>query len=199
MKKRFLAMTLMLVLLLAVASSAMAVTTMYVYSDNGLPVKVRAQPSTSAEVLSKKAYGEQVGVDHFLSNGWACIVYGGYGDAYMMSRFLVSYDPGPAPVTKKPTPTKTPTPASSGIKALNKTFQSARTVEPYDVSVSYPRASGWVNLRWAPSKETELIRQMKNGEILTVIAELNDWLQVQDETSGKTGFVYAQYTRVVEQ
>lgn len=61
-------------------------TTMYVTAPNGEPVRVRKQPSTTAETVGKLRVGLAVdaGEDN---NGWRK-VHSGTVDGYMMSKFL---------------------------------------------------------------------------------------------------------------
>ncbi len=93
------------VLLAAVTlTSAGAISTMFVYTENGRTLNVRSAPVTGDNVIGHLAYGAEVGVEQFLDNGWCAIVWGGYGTAYVQSRFLQWYEPGPNP---------TPAPRSS--------------------------------------------------------------------------------------
>ena len=57
------------------------------------------------------------------------------------------------------------------------------------------RASGWVYMRWFPSKSAETLASLPANYELTVIAELKDWYQVSDPESGKVGFVYKSYVQ----
>ena len=186
------------VLLAAVTlTSAGAISTMFVYTENGRTLNVRSAPVTGDNVIGHLAYGAEVGVEQFLDNGWCAIVWGSYGTAYVQSRFLQWYEPGPKP---RPAPTATPkpggdTPAPSGsLSDLNRVFRSARYVTPYTVSVRPARVSGWVNMRWAPSTGAEVQRTYRNGEQLTVVAELGDWYQVVDYTNGAYGFIMKNFT-----
>ena len=80
---------------------------------------------------------------------------------------------------------------------LNREFRSARVVQtPYTVVSRPVRASGWVNLRWAPSLEAELIETCPQGKELTVLTEMNNWYQVQDPTTGMIGFIMRKYVQV---
>lgn len=200
MIKRLVALTAAVVLLMAVMlSSAGAISTMFVYTENGRTLNVRSAPVTGDNVIGHLAYGAEVGVEQFLDNGWCAIVWGSYGTAYVQSRFLQWYAPGPKPT---PRPTSTPKPSGGGsagdLAALNKIFRSARQVTPYTIAVRPARTSGWVNMRWAPTTGAEVISNYKNGTQLTVIAELNGWYQVEDSSTGYTGFIMSEYTsRVV--
>lgn len=191
MSKRLLTLVIAAALMLVmVIPSAGAVSTMFVYTANGRTLNVRSSPNTGDNVIGSLKYGEEVGVETFLDNGWAAIVWGGYGRAYVQSRYLQWYQPGPKP-TSAPKPTAAP--SGSGLSTLNQVFRSAKMVTPYAVSVRPERASGWVNLRWAPSTEAEVLRTYGNGAQLTVIAELNNWVQVVDPDTEATGFMMTDY------
>ena len=64
---------------------------------------------------------------------------------------------------------------------------------PYVVIVRPSRASGWVNMRWAPSKDTEILATYRSGARLTVIAETQSWYQVTDPDTEATGFIMKSY------
>ena len=93
----------------------------------------------------------------------------------------------------RPVPTATPyypdTPAS-----LNAEFRTARTVTPFTISVRPVRSSGWVNMRWAPGLDMEVMGIYYSGARLTVIAETYNWYQVVDPSTGATGFMMKSYT-----
>jgi len=50
-----------------------------------------------------------------------------------------------------------------------------------------------VNLRFAPSKQTEVMGTYRDNAQLTVIAELNGWYQVEDPQTGAVGYMSSQY------
>lgn len=196
MLKKLLTLTLAVMLMMAlfVPVTYADVSTMFVYTENGKGLNVRSEPFVGDNIIGSIPYGSEVGVDHFLNNGWACIVWGGYGDAYVQSRFLQWYAPGPKP---QPSPTSKPTakPSSDSFEsAVNAEFRSAKMVDPYLVTVRPARASSWVNLRWAPNKGAEIIGNYKSGAQLSVLAELTNWLQVTDLDTGATGFIMKEFT-----
>lgn len=81
------------------------------------------------------------------------------------------------------------------MAVLNAEFRTARLVSPSFVIVVRPtRASGWVNMRWAPSKDAEIIANYRSGAKLTVIAETQSWYQVIDPNTEATGFMMKTYT-----
>ncbi|MBR5111729.1 MAG: SH3 domain-containing protein [Clostridia bacterium] len=198
MTKRLLSLALiavMMAMLFPVVNEAKADWTMYVYTDNGKSLNVRSDPMTGDNVIGSLAYGESVSVRMTLASGWTAISWAhadGYV-AYVQSRFLIDYKPAPKP-TSKPAPKPTSTSQkSTAFDAMNTEFRSARRVNPYTVVARPSRASGWVNLRWAPSTDTEVISQCPQGKELTVLAELKDWYQVEDPATGYIGFISSKY------
>ena len=191
MLKKLLTLTLavMLMTVLFLPAVHAEISTMFVYTQNGKGLNVRSDPSVGDNVIGSLPYGSEVGVERFLDNGWASIVWGGYGSAYVQSRFLQWYAPGPKP-TPSPTSKPTAAPSSDNFEsAVNSEFRSAKMVTPYMVTVRPSRASGWVNLRWAPNKGAEILGTYKSGAQLTVLAELKNWFQVTDPDTGATGFM----------
>ena len=172
--------------------------TMYVYTDNGRTLNVRSDPTGGKNIIGRLNYGSAVSVRMTMANGWAAIDYaaGVGGVAYVQSRFLVNSKP--APKTPTPVPTKSVTPitpaASSGLfDSMNAEFRSAVRVSPYTVIARPSRASGWVNLRWAPSTEAERIATCPQGKELTVLAQTSSWYQVQDPQTGMIGFIMQKF------
>lgn len=188
---------LLAVILLAVPCLTLAqtngVTIKYVYTENGKGLNIRAYAGPTAAVIGTLPFGSQVGVVKNLGNGWSEIVWGS-GYAYVMSRFLVNDNPGSSPRRIDPAPV---TPSGDTVANLNKEFKTARTVQtPYTVISRPVRASGWVNLRWAPSTEAELIATCPQGKELTVLTEMQNWYQVEDPATGMIGFIMRKYVQV---
>jgi hypothetical protein len=114
-----------------------------------------------------------------------------------MSRFLVGekpapYNPQPQP-QPQPAEEETDIRAYSSVKMLNTIVQNARFVEPYNITVTPTRASGWVYLRWVPSRNAQKITTYPGGTEVRVIAEMKDWYQVEDPATGVVGFVNSSY------
>ena len=172
--------------------------TMYVYTDNGGSLNVRSDPSQGNNVIGTLKFGEAVTVNATYSNGWTQIqwgqsYYGEFGVAYVQSRFLVNYRPGTKPSQTTPAPASDTTDYAKAFSAMNAEFATGKKVSPYTVVARPSRASGWVNLRWAPTTEAERIATCKQGKELTVLAELKNWYQVQDPETGMIGFISRQY------
>ena len=182
-----------------------SVMTMYVYTDNGKGLNVRSTPYVGDNIIGLAPYGSKLSVIRFLDNGWACIKWDKIGEAYVQSRFLQWFEPAPlVVVTPTPIPTAIPTlaptarpnvlPAYTDTMAeLNKEFRTARLITPFVVQVRPSRASGWVNMRWAPSKDAEVLATYRSGSQLTVIAETQSWYQVADPNTEATGFIMKNY------
>ncbi len=204
--KRWLSLAAAAVLLaIAIPGAVMADNgwTMYVYTENGGSLNVRSSERVENNVLGTLRYGTAVTV-YALYNGWAMIWYpytsGGYHTdyAYVQSRYLVYQKPSdrrPAPA-----PTAAPAPSSNAAQVLaemNAEFRSAKQVTaPYTIVSRPSRASGWVNLRWAPTMEAERIAACPQGKELIVLAVLKNWYQVRDPATGMIGFISSKYVIV---
>lgn len=200
MTKRLLSLALiaMMMAMLLPAAAIADEWTMYVYTDNGKSLNVRRDPMMGDNLVGSLQYGEAVTVLLTNANGWATIEYWTGSQrivAYVQSRFLVSYKPAPKPSGggSQGSGSSTITDAAQVLSAMNAEFSSARKVSPYTIVSRPSRASGWVNLRWAPSTEAERIASCPQGKELTVIAELRNWYQVQDPATGMIGFISRQY------
>ena len=214
MTRKVFALALALALLLCAVpvSADNSSFAMYVYTDNGKGLNVRSTPYVGENIIGLAPYGSKVMVRHFLENGWACIEWSSVGEAYVQARYLQGTKPA-----SRNTRTSTPTPvpyisynnynnyssySNSGyetaytdtLAVLNAEFRTARIVSPFTVVVRPTRASGWVNMRWAPSKDTEVMTTYRSGVRLTVVAETQSWYQVSDPSTGVSGYIMKAYT-----
>ena len=164
---------------------------MYVYTKNGKPLHMRTQPSREASVRQDIPYGAQVQVIYEENLTWAYVKYGGIA-GFVMQDYLVSSPPAPLPTA---VPTSQPPSTAGDLGTLNKEFKSLKLVSHYTIYSSPVRSSGFVNLRFAPHAEAEIATICYDGHALTVIAETNNWFQVQDAISGYTGYMMKRYTR----
>ena len=168
----------------------------YVYTENGKGLNVRATPG--GEVVGSLKYGTRIYCYYRDGgNGWALIDYAydmpgvGYGTyaCYISSRYLRTTKP-PA----RPSGSKSSSGSSDDITAeINAEFRSAKSVTPFVITVRPTRASGWANLRWAPSKGAELMATYKANDQLLVIKEMKNWYQVEDQDTGDVGFINKQF------
>lgn len=192
-------LTAMLIPSLAVADSYYG--TQWVYTDNGKSLNVRSTPTTGNNIIGSLKYGAEVTVIQMYANGWAQILweqneYGEFGAAYVQRRYLVNHKPSSKPTPPSPTaaPASGTADLTKAFAAMNAEFATGKQVTPYTVVARPARASGWVNLRWAPSTEAERIVTCKQGKELTVLAETKNWYQVQDPKTGMIGFISRSYT-----
>ena len=206
MKKQIISLLLiavMVAMLLPTVAFADYYGTQWVYTDNGKSLNVRSTPSTGNNIIGSLQYGAEVTVVEIYSNGWAQILweqnsYGEFGVAYVQRRFLVNHKPTSQPAQSNAAPSSgSSTSATDYAKAfsmMNDEFKAGKLVaNPFTVYARPSRASGWVNLRWAPSTEAERIATCPQGKALTVIGETKNWYQVQDPQTGMIGFISKQY------
>ncbi len=204
MKKRSLFLALVLMLVLAVSASALA-DTYYVKTDNGKTLNIRYDDTLASGVMARLAYGAKIDVLTFTKNGtWALFTYKGktldgedfWGDAYVMARYLSKTNPGKYKgkgSSSQTSTTVTDTKSSTTVEQMNKLLAKPTFVAPYPITVHATRASGWVYLRWLPSRQSEMIATYPDGKTLNVLAQLTDWYQVQDPDTGRVGFIYKSY------
>ena len=169
--------------------------TMYVYTENGGKLNVRREPKTGNNVIDQLEYGTEVIVEGLvvINADWAVIrnKKGENGVAYVMTRYLVNEQPKDTKKRREEAERK------ANLEELNKQLASATSVDqPFMIAVRAARASGWVNLRWAPSVDAERITTCPQGKELTVLAETKNWYQVQDPATGMIGFIMRQYVQV---
>ena len=209
MKKRILSLVLLLVLAVCCIPTAMAgdeedgtsasAGYYYVYTENGKGLNVRNAPN--GQVVGNLKYGSRIYCYYRDGgNGWALIDYKynmpGVGEGtyacFISSRFLVKNKPAPRNSSSSASAPATEAPAAASgdpMEEINAEFASAKRVTPYAVTVRPTRASGWVNLRWAPSQSAELMATYKANDQLLVIRETTNWLQVEDQDTGDVGFI----------
>ncbi len=164
----------------------------YVYTENGKELNVRDEPSFKGNVVGWLKYGSRIHVDAFTNENWALITFQydkpGYGPgryaAWVNRRFLTTAKPG-----SKPSGSTAGASSADPLTEMNREFKSAKQVDEYTITVRPTRVTGWVNLRWAPTKSSELIATYRANEQLIVICELTDWLQVRDPITGNVGFL----------
>ena len=171
----------------------------YVYTENGKGLNVRATPG--GEIVGSLKYGTRIYCYYRDGgNGWALIDYTynmpGFGKGtyacFVSSRYLRKSKPPANPGSGSSSSSASS--GSSDVAAeINREFRSAKKVDPFTVTVRPSRASGWVNLRWAPSKSTEIMATYQQNEKLLVIQETNNWYQVEDQDTGNVGFISKQF------
>ena len=170
----------------------------YVYTENGKGLNVRATPG--GDIVGSLKYGTRIYCYYRDGgNGWALIDYTynmpGFGKGtyacFISSRYLRKSKPPANPGSESSSSSSSG--SSDTAAEINREFRSAKKVDPFTVTVRPSRASGWVNMRWAPSKSAELMATYKQNEKLLVIKETNNWYQVEDQDTGNVGFISKQF------
>lgn len=176
------------VAILPLASLANA-PSMFVKTSNGGGLHLREQPKDhSNNVITDIPYGAVVDVLGYEQNGaWAHVQYNDCV-GYVMSRYLVTEDPG---VHKKATP------AQTKAEPRMPDFSGFEQVTPYHVLVRPAKPNGFVNFRWAPSLDCKVIMRCRANYTLTVIAQDAHWAQVMDEATGRVGFMSRNFLTTV--
>ena len=188
--KKLISLLLAGILMLSVAGAAFANTifgpgTMYVYTENGKSLNVRSTPDTGDNIIGYLAYGAAVQVTEFQGN-WAVIAWGDTV-AYVQSRFLQWYAPGPKP-EPQPQPTEAPE---------NAELRSEVSIPSLRVLAQATRSSGWANMRVAPSKNTRRVEACPDGTELVAFGETTNWYHVSNPATGNSGYIRKDFLKVM--
>lgn len=147
----------------------------YVNTANKKSLNMRSSTDLGNNILTSIPNGAAVVVYEFLnSNTWAHVGYGGR-DGYVMTRYLSLTPPSTQPSTTE----------SLSFKDFKSTY--------YLASVKPSTPSGYVNMRWAPSKSTAVHDIYYSGSTLQVIAESKTWCQVYDTQKNICGFMMKEF------
>ena len=180
-------MTLILLLMTVSAASA---ATMYVDTANHKSLNLRSHENE--EVIAQIPYRAAVQVHGFFySDTCANVTFNGI-DGWVYTRYLSWSRPA-----KDSSKSNTGTNTSTGT-ADNNVFSGMKQVTAYEAAVQPGTPTGYVNLRWAPSKQAAIHGVRYNGSLLRVIAENKYWAQVIDPQSGECGFMLKKYLTKVE-
>ncbi|MBQ6174009.1 MAG: SH3 domain-containing protein [Clostridia bacterium] len=182
--------------IIPVASRAELVT-MYVITSPGRRLNVRTGPGEQYPSVAKLDRGTAVDVEFIGASGWAVIMYKGE-ERYVWGRYLSDNkpsDPQPAPSGDKAQ--KEAQELKNEQRKLNNELASEHEVNPFYVTVRTTRTSGWINFRVGPGKITTRITSFGDGKQLYVVGETNKWYKARDLETGKTGYIFKDYTTVV--
>ena len=174
----------LLVLVLLLITQTVSAQTMYV-KTNGGHLNLRDQPFMEGEVLARLPYGQKVELLGYVDSNWAEINVKWNGttlDGYVDKHYLSS---------RKPADSGSDDPSydGEGLSLLNQNYRAMNPVSPYTAYVRPSRAGGFVNLRWGPSKGTEVIERLYADHMLVIYALGRDWAQVCDPETGYYGYI----------
>ncbi len=165
---------------------------MWIKTDNGKKLAVRAEPNKKAKIIGYAEYGHNVLVDwsYAGNDGWSKLIWGSLGDGYVQTRYLVSEQPAPykAPEKSKEAELK------AQQKKLDEELKSEKEIEPCYIAVRPSRSTGWVNFRVGPSTLTSRITSYPSGKELIAVGETKNWWRAKDMESGKTGYIFKNLT-----
>lgn len=166
----------LLLCLLPMSALASDITYRYVKTANYGSLNLREDTSTSSEVLTTIPYGTKIKlIDYTLRAQWANVTYNGYY-GYVQVRYLSTSKP-----EKKPTPTPKPEPE----KSIYDGFLKAG----YLALVTPRTPTGFVHMRWAPSKSEPIFADYHTGDTLVVLYENKSWCMVYDEVNHVSGYM----------
>ena len=164
----------------ASAEEPAVISTMVVKCSNGGKLNVRETPSTDSKILARIANKKKVEVlDVAAPAGWAYVhEVGKNTTGYVMTKFLAQSKSAKYQVTEP----------ENDFIALS---------APYTVTAKALNAKtkNSVGLRVSPNKSASMMRRLKAGDKLQVIAVGNVWSKVMDPLTGKTGYVANDYIR----
>lgn len=191
--KRILSILLALALLIPAAVNAGGLVgpgKMFVMTANGKTLNVRSTPRVEDNIIGHLKYGAEVRVVEFL-NGWTEIKWGDT-TAYVQSRYLQWYKPGPKP---QPQPTEDPNQEERAKE--RRELDSEVSIEPVTLQAYATRPTGRVNLRQAPSKLGKRLETIPDGATLEAFAETNNWYHATDPDTGVSGYIYKERVTVI--
>lgn len=192
---------LVLVLMFAALSTASAATTnvreyKYIKTNSGIALNVRSDPwKAENNIVTSLPYGSLVLVYQYSDNGtWAYIEgqrpgHTGTVKGWVSSTYLVKNDPGKYVPPVDPTPTPAPS-SNKTFDAVNNAAKALKVLSvPYTTVIQTKNATNYVHLRWFPNTNAVYSGAYLRNTPIIVLAESNDWAQVQIVSDGKIGFI----------
>ena len=157
----------------------------YVDTANKKSLNMRSDCTLGDNIIANIPYRAEVTVFEFLAgDAWARVEYNGR-TGFVMSRYLSGTRPASG--------------GSSGGGSSSSTTISYKGFTPtnYTAAVRPSNPSGYVNMRWAPSKSTSVHEVYYAGETLQVIADNGTWCQVYDTSRNICGFMMKQFLTIL--
>ena len=157
----------------------------YVDTANKKSLNMRSDCTMGDNIIANIPYRAEVTVFEFLAgDAWARVEYNGR-TGFVMSRYLSGTRPASG--------------GGSGGGSSSSTTISYKGFTPtnYTAAVRPSNPSGYVNMRWAPSKSTSGHEVYYAGETLQVIADNGTWCQVYDTSRNICGFMMKQFLTIL--
>ena len=157
----------------------------YVDTANKKSLNMRSDCTMGDNIIANIPYRAEVTVFEFLAgDAWARVEYNGR-TGFVMSRYLSGTRPASG--------------GGSGGGSSSSTTISYKGFTPtnYTAAVRHSNPSGYVNMRWAPSKSTSVHEVYYAGETLQVIADNGTWCQVYDTSRNICGFMMKQFLTIL--
>ena len=193
--KKLLCLVMILALMLPVtagiAGGLVGPGTMYVYTANGKSLNVRSTPQVGDNIIGHLKYGAAVHVSEF--QGEWCVIDWGDTCAYVQGRFLQWYAPKDKP---KPDPAEKEK-EEKEAKRKAEVASEKDVDEPFMITVVATRATGFINVRSGPSSLDVRIESCPDGTPLQVNGDTDHWYRITDPKSGKAGYIFKEYTKLL--
>ena len=187
MKRRWLSLlALVMIAVLCTPVISLAGTNIfYVDTANKKSLNLRSDCYIGDNIIASIPYRAEVTVYEFLSGDtWAHVEYNGHV-GYVMTRYLSGTRPSGGGSS-----------GGGGSSSSTISFKGFASTY-YTASVRPSTPSGYVNMRWAPSKSTAVQQIYYAGETLQVIADNGTWCQVYDTSRNICGFMMKQFLTIL--
>ena len=159
----------------------------YVDTANKKSLNMRSDCTMGDNIIASIPYRAEVTVYEFLAGvAWARVEYNGLM-GFVMTRYLSGTRPASGGS------------GGSGGGSSSSTAISYKGFTPayYTATVKPSNPSGYVNMRWAPSKSTSVHEVYYAGDMLQVIADNGTWCQVYDTSRNICGFMMKQFLTIL--
>ena len=161
-------------------STMTAIGTLYISTANGRGLNMRTRPNVDGDILAIIPNGSAVTLYWYENASWAYVSYRGH-TGFCMTRHLS----GTAGSTSSSASTLPETNPANMFKGF---YQVS-----YIAAVKPSTPSGFVNMRWAPSKSADVQCIYYADTILRVLATNGTWSQVYNEQTRQCGFMMNAY------
>ena len=159
-----------------------AVGTLYVNTANGKSLNLRTRPNSNGKILTTIPNGAAVTLFWYENDSWAYVAYRSYF-GFCMTRHLSD---------RQPASNASASGNTSTADDMNQMYKGFKPVY-YEVAVKPSNPSGFVNMRWAPSKSAEVQCIYYANTVLQVIATNGTWSQVYNTKTNQCGFMMNAY------